>query len=198
VRGMALARDVWLSPLAFEYRGRDTHRESLTHELVHLHVAQHLGWHHRIRTLPTWFSEGLADLVAGTGFETFAAEAAATALREGPRFSPDAAGRPLMPRPPTGYGLPAPLLHAEARLFVEHLRDRDPRGFREMVGAVLDGRPFADAVDETFGRPLDRLWSDFLGELRQSARAAAESSFGPSDDRRRSSGLRPERRGAES
>ena len=44
IRGTALLGDVLIAPSAFNFFGRDTHKETLTHELSHLHFRQRLGF----------------------------------------------------------------------------------------------------------------------------------------------------------
>lgn len=163
VRGFAFLRDVWISPLAFEFRGFDTHESALSHELSHLHLGQYLGWFERTRKIPTWFSEGLADVASGTGFEIVSRAEGLRGLAQGPRFEPDGKGRWLWPRPLTGYGLSPPGLHSQARLFVEYLA-ADER-FPQFVVALSSGEPFESAFREHLGRPLESAWRDFLRDL---------------------------------
>ena len=165
VRGFALARDVWLSPLVFEFHGLDTHAESLTHELSHLHFGQHLSWLHRARSLPTWFSEGMADRVAGTGFEIFSRRDGLAALVSGRRFEPDLAGRLPVRRRPTDYGVPAPLLLSQSGLFVEYLESTDATALERLVGAVLAGEAFEGAFRDSYHRPVAELWNQFLDDV---------------------------------
>ena len=164
VRGMVM-RDIWLSPLVFDFHGRDTHRESLAHELSHLHVRQHLGWRKSVQGIPTWFAEGLADVAADTGGEIFTRQMALSAFAEGRHFVPDAYGRFPIPRGLLDYGVPAPLLHQQSRMFVEYLQADDPTGFRSFVVEVLHGAAFPTAFQERFERDLDRAWQDFLRSL---------------------------------
>jgi len=162
VRGLALARDVWISPLAFDFHGLDTHAESLAHELAHLYIAQRIGWFRRVRTVPTWFSEGVADWVGRTGYEVVPVAAARTELRAGRRFLPDVTGRLLRPRPLTAYGVPATLLHAQARLFVEFLEARERGTVSKLVARLVAGETFASAFERASGGPVTELWEQFV------------------------------------
>jgi hypothetical protein len=45
---------------------------------------------------------------------------------------------------------------------VAFLHDKDADGFGRMMGAVLDGRPFTEAVSAGYGTDLRTLWADFL------------------------------------
>ena len=55
--------------------GRESHRlpALLTHELAHLHLGQRIGHYHS--TLPVWFHEGWASLVADGGGADYATDA---------------------------------------------------------------------------------------------------------------------------
>jgi hypothetical protein len=46
-------------------------------------------------------------------------------------------------------------------LFVAFLHDTDPAGFARMMNAVLDGRPFAEAVTTGYQTDLQTLWLRF-------------------------------------
>jgi len=164
VRGIVM-RDIWLSPLAFEFHGRDTHRESLTHELSHLHLRQHLGWIRNQRNIPTWFAEGLADVVANTGGEIFTRQMALASFAEGRHFVPDAEGQFPFTRRLRAYGVPAPLLHQQSRMFVEYLRTRNSQAFRQFLYALLQGAEFAESFSIHFGVDLERSWHQFLTSM---------------------------------
>jgi hypothetical protein len=165
VRGIAFHWDVWISPKSFAFYGRDTHQETLTHELSHLHLGQHLGWWRRA-ALPTWFSEGLADWVADTGTEIVSREEALQGLRTGHHLVPDAPRRLPIPRTPQDYGVTWPMLHSQSRLFIEYLHSGDGESFREFVAAVVRGSGFAVAFTDHFDRSLDEAWREFLKSVQ--------------------------------
>lgn len=160
VRGLVM-RDIWLSPLAFDFHSRDTHRESLIHELSHLHLRQDLGWIRNQRNIPTWFAEGLADVVANTGGEIFTRQMALAAFAAGRHFVPDARGRFPFARGLGDYGVPAPLLHQQSRMFVEYLRTRYSQTFQEFLYALLQGADFGEAFSSHFGVDLEQSWRQF-------------------------------------
>ena len=91
IRGTALLGDVFIAPSAFNFMGIDTHKETLVHELSHLHFQQRLGFFDR-RKLPVWFSEGFADYVAGSGGEGIGESDAINFLLNGIHFIPDVEG----------------------------------------------------------------------------------------------------------
>ena len=165
VRGMALFRDVWVSPLAFDFAGSDTHRQTITHELSHLHLSQQLGLRSIMGTVPTWFVEGLADWVADTGGEIVSYQDALGAFATGHHFVPDTRGRFLLPRRASHYGISWPMLHRQSRMFVEYLRDRDEESFASFVVLVGTGERFDAAFLEQFGESLEVVWDDFRDSL---------------------------------
>jgi hypothetical protein len=167
VRGMRLVRDVWLSPLAFDFRGSDTHRQTLTHELSHLHMTQQLGLHSILGTVPTWFAEGLADRVADTGGEIVSRQDALEAFASGNHLVPDARGRLLLPRTARHYGISWPMLHRQSRMFVEYLHDRAGGTFTDFVATVGSGERFDRAFRKHYGESLDGVWRDFLRSLER-------------------------------
>jgi len=164
-RGMKLFRDIWVSPLAFVFRGSDTHRQTITHELSHLHMTQQLGLRSIMGTVPTWFVEGLADWIADTGGEIITHQVALEAFAGGNHFVPDAQGRFLFPRTAKHYGISWPMLQRQSRMFVEYLHDRAGASFAGFVAAVEKGERFDRAFLEHFGDSLDNVWNDFLESL---------------------------------
>jgi len=162
VRGIQFPRDIWVSPLAFEFFGQDTGKPTLAHELAHLHLRQHLGLGGRLRPIPSWFEEGVGDWIAGTGFERVSRDEAVEAFRRGERLVPDALGRPLIPRRPSDYGLTWPVFHAQSRMFVEHLHSTREESFAVLVRSVLAGDRFDVAFREAFGRSLEDEWQVFV------------------------------------
>ena len=164
VRGLVM-KDIWLSPLAFDFHGLDTHRESLVHELSHLHFRQHLGWIRNQRSIPTWFAEGLADVVADTGGEIFTRQMALAAFASGHHFEPDGQGGFPSGRRILDYGVPGPLLHQQSRMFVEFLQAGNVQEFQLFLGALLEGANFRKAFGSHFGVGLDEAWQLFLRSL---------------------------------
>jgi hypothetical protein len=165
VRGTALPWDVWVSPNALCFYGRDTHRQTLAHELSHLHLGQHLGWFNRVKNVPVWFSEGLADWVADTGHEIVSRAEAMEGFRSGHHLIPDASGNLPLPRQPRDYGLTWPLFHMQSRMFVEYLVERDEGSFKHLVMSVLSGVLFDAAFKDNFDDSLEGVWQDFVDSL---------------------------------
>lgn len=165
VRGMAFARDIWVSPRAFAFEGRDTHEETLAHELTHLYLGQRLGWWNRVRLMPAWFQEGLSDWVADTGLERVSRRQAREGLLAGNRLTPDKSGRLLVPKRAEDYGVGWPMYHAQSRMFVEYLHDGREERFRAFVLALMGGGRFGDAFEQNYGCTLESAWEEFMKSL---------------------------------
>lgn len=165
VRGIAFKRDIWLSPTVFTFFGRDTHSQSLLHELSHTHISQHLSFFHRVRKIPTWFNEGLADWVAGTGDEQISRGEGIAAIRAGRTMAPDDTGQFPRPKAPADYGLSWQMLHVQSMMFVEYLALKDREAFDSFLGEVLDGKDFGPSFVRQFGADPFALWQEFTGTL---------------------------------
>lgn len=166
VRGIVFLRDIWISPKAFAFFGRDTHKQTLAHELSHLHLSQHLSWWRRVREVPSWFLEGLADWVANTGDEIVSREEARKEFLTGRHLVPDAKGKLFFPKSPQDYGLTWPLFHMQSRMFVEYLHGRDEESLKNFLKAVLGGDRFDTAFDAHFENSLENIYHDFLDSLK--------------------------------
>ena len=187
VRGMKLFRDIWVSPKAFDFRGADTHRQTIIHELSHLHLSQHMGLGSIMGGLPTWFVEGLADWVADTGNEIVTYQEALDSFAHGRYLVPDAKGRFLFPKTAQDYGVSWPMLHRQSRMFVEYLHDKDEALFKDFVVAVSKGMRFKVEFGRYFRGNLDSVWNDFLSSLDH----RIGSSIGARADKAHNTFLRP-------
>jgi len=165
VRGLAFSRDIWVSPGAFSFRGQDTHEQAVAHELTHLFIDQQVGWLHRVRFVPDWFVEGMADWVSGTGFDAASKEEALGALRSGQQMVPDDTGAFPLPKGAADYGLTWPIFHGQSRMFIEYLHDGREQSFRGLVRSVLSGERFGPAFEEHYGRTLAEEWTSFVESL---------------------------------
>jgi hypothetical protein len=141
----------------------------LTHELSHAHIQGWIGMAD-IR-LPNWFKEGLAVMVSGGGGAEFVGEVEARgAIGRGERIVTDdtqslstlLAGiryeRALVGATQSHQIVMA---YRQAGMFVSYLHDSDPTGFARLMNAILDGRPFAEAVESGYGRDVNALWQKF-------------------------------------
>jgi hypothetical protein len=165
VRGTVLFGDVYIAPSAYDWMGEDVHRQSLMHELSHLHLRQRLGWLTARGSIPPWFHEALADQVSGAGGEGVSRARAARAILRGPALKPDSTGNLWTLRRVGNYGLSGPMLHRQGQLFIDYLRGRDPEGYPGFVLAIQEQRSFAKPFRDHFGGGVEALWHDFVESL---------------------------------
>jgi hypothetical protein len=166
--GITFAVRVNLSPALFS-KQRWRLPGILTHELSHAHIQ---GWASTAELrLPNWFKEGLAVMVSGGGGAEFVSEQEARAsIERSEHISIDdtqslstlLAGIPYE-RSPLGAS-PSHLTvmaYRQAGMFVTYLHDSDAAGFARMMDAILDGRPFAEAVVTGYHQDVHSLWQKF-------------------------------------
>jgi len=167
---------VILSPALFTTK-RTRLPAILTHELSHAHIR---SWMSELRfiALPNWFKEGLAVSVSGSGgAEEVSVAEARDAIRWGDQIAVRDAGSLFdwvgirMERPPQvrDTSFPIQLAYRQAGMFVAFLQDTNPVAFATMMRAILDGRPFAEAVATGYHTDVEELWLRFV---RSSARSA--------------------------
>jgi hypothetical protein len=160
---------VLLSPALFSAQ-RQRLPAILTHELSHAHLASWLSQLSFMR-LPQWFREGLGVMVSGGGGAEAVSEAQARdAIRRGDQILPESSNSLLnlaavkfahAPEiPDTAFR--TLMAYRQAGMFVTFLHDADPPGFARMMDAILDARPFAEAVRTGYRADLQTLWSRFV------------------------------------
>jgi hypothetical protein len=141
----------------------------LTHELSHAHLQ---GWisTNAFLHLPNWFKEGLAVMVSeGGGAEFVSEQEARAAIERGETIAIDDAGsywnlsEVRFERAPAGATASHRIVMAyrQAGMFVTWLHDSDAPGFTRMMNAILDGRPFAEAVTVGYRQDVRSLWQKF-------------------------------------
>jgi hypothetical protein len=142
----------------------------LTHELSHAHLQGWIGANAFIH-LPNWFKEGLAVMVSGGGgAELVSEEEARAAIQRGEQIAIDEAGslkslggirfdRAPVTMAPSWY--PVVLAYRQAGMFANYLREKDEPAFDRMMNAILDGRPFAEAVAVNYQQDVHALWQKF-------------------------------------
>jgi hypothetical protein len=168
--GVTFLGRVLLSPILFTTQ-RQRLPAILTHEMSHAHLQSWLPALNYVH-LPNWFKEGLAVMVSGGGGAERVGEAEARdAIRRGERIAMESEGS-LLNLAAIKFENPAPdtpdpgarilMGYRQAGLFVTFLRDRDPAGFVRMMAAILDSRPFAEAVTVGYGTDLQTLWTNFV------------------------------------
>jgi hypothetical protein len=167
--GVTIFGRVNLSPKLFGPQ-RQRLRAILTHELSHAHIQGWIGGYGYLY-LPNWFKEGLAVMLSGGGGAEFVSEdEARAAIQRGETIVINDAGGlskltdvPLEKEPgnrPSWY--PVVLAYREAGMFVDYLRESDRPAFDRMMNAVLDDRPFAEAVTASYHDNVRSLWEKFI------------------------------------
>jgi len=169
--GHTIAGRVFISPKPENTRERLP--RVLTHELVHLHFAQHMGSLAFARHLPPWFAEGIAALIGGAGAEQVSEAEAARAIAEGQRIEPKEEGslfgRDLGPK----AGLSVHMFYRQGAMLVQYLRAGNPRAFAAWLRALEDGEPFGPAFQRAYGAPLRAWWDRFVAVTRAAATGAS-------------------------
>jgi hypothetical protein len=167
--GVTVFGRVNLSPKLFGPQ-RQRLRAILTHELSHAHIQGWIGGYAYLY-LPNWFKEGLAVMLSGGGgAELVSEEEARTAIQRGEKIVINDAGSPLKAtdvplekepenRPPWYPGV---LAYREAGMFVNYLRESDKPAFDRMMNAILDDRPFTEAVTVGYHDDVRSLWEKFI------------------------------------
>lgn len=162
IRGTALRGNVFIAPSAFYFQNMDTHEGTLMHELSHLHLAQRLGFVGS-RRIPFWFTEGLANCIAGTGGEGISDDEAVNAIMSGRHFSIEEEGGLLRSwhKVVSGAGLTPRMFHKQNRMFVTFIMDRNPSEFAGFVADIQEGKSFLKCFTEHFGADPEELWELF-------------------------------------
>jgi hypothetical protein len=147
--------------------GRESHRlpALLTHELAHLHLGQRIGHYHS--TLPVWFHEGWASLVADGGGADYATDARVfEAIQAGKRVNLTARDTPDKRHRAAASRLNIFEFYRQSMLLVGWLRAQDEARFRQLALAVQGNADFEIAFWDVYGQaPATRLAGFFDGVL---------------------------------
>ncbi len=137
----------------------------LVHELAHLHLGQRIGHYHP--TLPVWFHEGWAALVAEGGGAEYASDVQAIeAIRTGRRVNLSARDAPGKRHRAGASRLNVFEFYRQSMLLVGWLKAQDEARFRQLVLAVQANADFEIAFWDVYGQaPADRLAGFFDGVL---------------------------------
>jgi hypothetical protein len=166
--GVTIFGRVNLSPKLF-WPQHQRLRAILTHELSHAHIQGWIGGYAYLY-LPNWFKEGLAVMLSGGGgAELVNEDDARAAIQRGERLVIDDAGsltkltdvrlEKTPANTPPWY--PVVLAYREAGMFVNYLRDSDGSAFDRLMNAILDDRPFTEAVTIGYHDNVQSLWEKF-------------------------------------
>ena len=151
--------------------GRESHRlpTLLTHELAHLHLGQRIGHYHT--TLPVWFHEGWASLVADGGGADYATDAGVyAAIRAGQRVNLGARDTPDRRHRASASNLDIFAFYRQSMLLVGWLKAQDEARFRQLALAVQANTDFEIAFWNVYGQaPAERLAGFFTSVPGESA-----------------------------
>ena len=167
--GVTIFGRVNLSPKLF-WPQHQRLRAILTHELSHAHIQGWIGGYAYLY-LPNWFKEGLAVMLSsGGGAELVSEDEARAAIQRGEKMVIDDAGglsnltdvrlEKETGNRPSWY--PVVLAYREAGMFVNYLRESDGPAFDRMMNAILDDRPFTEAVTVGYHNDVRSLWQKFI------------------------------------
>lgn len=145
--------------------GRERHRLPLllTHELAHLHLGQRIGHYHS--SLPVWFHEGWASLVAQGGGAEYATDAQAiAAIRAGRRVNLLVRDTYDNRHRAAASGLSIHEFYRQSMLMVGWIKAGDEARFRAFVLALQNNEDFDIAFWNIYGKaPVTELSAFFDG-----------------------------------
>jgi len=174
IRGTALLGDVLIAPSAFNFIGTDTHKETLIHELSHLHFQQRLGFFER-RKIPVWFNEGLADYVAGSGGEGIEYREAINFILSGNTFVPEEEGEIFGTINKASNGLSGPMFHKQVKMFVTFIIESDSLKFNSFLREILNGESFSESFYNKMNSRIQDKWRLFLSQLEDRSNSDTQS-----------------------
>lgn len=166
IRGTAMLGSVFISPAAFDFMDMDTYKETLVHELSHLHFRQRLGFF-KDRKLPVWFKEGFADYTAGSGGEGIDETEAVDFILTGRHFIPEDEGEIFGSFSHALNGLSGPLFHMQVKMFVTWLVKSDSLKFNSFILALQKGESFGKSFRIIMGSGVKEKWAQFVSGLKQ-------------------------------
>ena len=164
VRGTALLGDVLIAPSTFNFLGLNTHKETLIHELSHLHFRQSLGFF-KGRKHPTWFGEGFADYVAGSGGEGIEENEVINFILNGKHFIPEEEGEIFGSFNSALNGLSGPMFHQQVKMFVTYIIETDSIKFKSFLQKIQEGESFSETFNDIMSSGIQDKWVRFLSQL---------------------------------
>lgn len=137
----------------------------LVHELSHLHLGQQLG--HYTMSIPVWFHEGLASLVAlGGGADLVSEEDALRAIAAGEHFLPDADHDETRRKNAGHWRLKIAMFYRQSMMFLAHLKLLGEDRFRQLLLELQQRLRFDEAFAATFEGGALELARQFFSGLR--------------------------------
>jgi hypothetical protein len=166
IRGTALLGDVLIAPSAFNFIGKDTHKETLMHELSHLHFRQRLGFF-KGRKHPAWFREGFADYVAGSGGEGIKDSEAINFILKGKHIIPEEEGEIFGSMHTAFNGLSGPMFHKQVKMFVTFIIKSDSLQFNSFLQEIQNGESFNESFNNIISSGIQNKWIQFISQLKE-------------------------------
>jgi hypothetical protein len=164
IRGLVLRGDVYMAPSAFNFKGMDTHRETIMHEISHLHFRQQLGFV-KDRKIPTWFSEGFADCISNAGGEGISDDEATDYILNGWHFIPNDESKVFGRFHRESKDLSGPMYHKQVKMFVTYLVEMDSLKFKDFLSEIQKGRSFRKSFMGSMGKSIHYYWDQFVSSL---------------------------------
>lgn len=165
IRGLVLRGDIYIAPSAFYFNGIDTHKETMMHELSHLHFRQRLGFV-KDRRIPTWFSEGFADYVSGLGGEGISDEDAVDYILSDRHFIPNDKSKVFGRWHRETKGLSGPMYHKQVKMFVTYIVEEDILKFNKLLSTIQKGNTFRTNFNDLMGHSTQYYWEKFVSSLQ--------------------------------
>lgn len=165
IRGLVLRGDIYMAPSAFNFKGIDTHKETIMHKLLsHLHFRQRLGFV-KDRKIPTWFSEGFADYVSGAGGEGISDRSAVDYIMNGQHFIPNDKSKVFGSWHRETKGLSGPMYHKQVKMFVTFIADSSPLNFNDLIIEIQNGKSFKKSFNNSMGNTTHYYWNLFVSSI---------------------------------
>lgn len=131
-------------------RESDRLKPVLIHELAHLHLGQRIG--HYDSTVPIWFHEGYASLIAEGGGAEFATdEQAYQAAREGRMIDLNLRDTPDVRHMAGAFNMNIFEFYRQSLLLVARLKQKDEVKFAAFIHALEDNKDFQIAFWDIYG-----------------------------------------------
>jgi len=115
----------------------------------------------------SWFTEGLVNIIAGSGGEGISEDMAIQSIKEGIHLIiPERRGfLKSLPRTIQEAGITGPMYHKQNKMFVDYLNSLNPEAFKKLVLAVQKGDAFSTSFLTHFEMSPEEMWSRFKKEL---------------------------------
>jgi hypothetical protein len=150
---------VFIAPSTFE---SNTEKSILVHELIHLHICQHLGIFKFAGGIPAWFNEGLAVMISGgAGAEEYSDSAAISWINNDKCFTPTKNGNVIKTSGRNDSQLPWDMFYRQTSLFVKFLYESNPDAFQLLLKDIENGNKFENAFELNYRNNIQEAFDTF-------------------------------------